>query len=327
MNPGNIYKSIFLEISSIAVIIFSKTFPSVLAFFILHGLASFLISQIIISLMPANYKKKYLFNLFFMTVLNTATLFLGYAASFYLATVLLRKQKMSAKYDICSIDSSQLMLFPSVKRELGEGSASLSGKKIPKEIKLKIMETFSKEITPESIKIIKNLLTDEDYEIRLYSFQALNSLKNEINLKINEALNELEKEKDNFKKAQINKKLALFYFDMFDLELSEESLSDFFIERSLYHLNLAEEFMGDGELLFIKAKIMNIKGEKLAAIDFFNKAVKYGIDEHMAYPLIAEIYFELKNYQKVREILSKDFSIKLDFHTKPIADIWEAHIA
>jgi len=100
MNTANIYKSILIEISAISLIIFSRTFPSVLAFFTIHGIASFLISQIMLSLMPANYRKKYILNLLFLTIFNTATLFLGYAASFYVVTVLLRKQKILQKYDI-----------------------------------------------------------------------------------------------------------------------------------------------------------------------------------------------------------------------------------
>jgi len=219
------------------------------------------------------------------------------------------------------------MLFPAIKRELGEGAASLSGGKIPKETKLKIMSIFSKEINSKSLKIIKNFLTDEDNEIRLYSFQALSNIKNEINSRINEAFNELENEKDNFKKAQLNKKLALFYFQMFDLEISEESLQKFFIEKSMHHLSLAEEFIDDGELLLIKAKIMDVRGEPLAAIDALEKALKYGIDGNIIYPFMAEICFKLKDYKKVREILSKDFSLKLDFNTKPMVDIWEKKIA
>lgn len=324
MNPINIYKSVFLEISAITVILLSRTFPTVFAFFFMHGLASFLISQIILALMPASYRKKYALNLFFMTFFNTATIFLGYIASFYLVTVLLRKQKSRPHYDIETLSYANILLFPRIKRQLGEGAAMLSGRNIPKETKLKIMAAFAKEVTPEAIRIIKNFMSDDDSEIRLYSFQTINRLKNDINIKINEALNSLEKESDGLKKVQINKKLALFYSHMFNLELSEESLRDFFMNKSMHYLTQAEEFMGDAELLFLRAQIMSIKGEQEVALEYFEKAVKYGLDGHTVYPLMAELYFNRGEYEKVRQILSKDFSMKMDFHTRPMAEIWEA---
>lgn len=327
MNPINLYKSIFLEISAITALLLSRTFPTVFAFFFMHGLASFLISQIILALMPAGYRKKYALNLFFMTLFNTATLFLGYAASFYLVTVLLRKQKARPHYDTETLSYANLLLFPKIKRQLGEGAAALTGRDIPKDTKLKIMAAFAREITPEAIRVIKNFMSDDDSEIRLYSFQTINRLKNDINVQIDDALNTLEKESDSFKKAQINKKLALFYSHMFNLELSEESLRNFFMNKSMHYLSQAEEFMGDAELLFLRAQIMSLQSDYDGALEYFEKSVKYGLDGHTVYPLMAEIYFSRGEYNKVREILSKDFSLKLDFHTRPLAEVWEYYHA
>ncbi len=327
MNPANIYKSVFLEISAISVLIMERNFSGVLIFFLLHGIASFLISQIILSLMPSPYRKKLSVNLFFMTLFNTATLFLGYAASFYMAVVMMRKQKLGEKYEISSVNASQLLFFPSVKRQLGEGAASVDPSNLPKETKLKIMAAFSGEIRPEAVRVIKSFLSDGDDEIRLYSFQTLNRMKSGINEKINSALLELEKEQDDYKKALLEKRLALYYSNMFNLEISEDSLMSFFMEKSLFHLSKAEAFMSDAELLFLRGQIMFAKKEYEKALDAFEKALRYGMDGHAVYPLIAEIYYMRKDYEKVRETLKKDISLKLDFHTMPIALIWEGPLA
>lgn len=323
MNPLNIYKSIFLEISALTIVLFERSLVSVIAFFLLHGLASFLISQIILTLMPSSYRKKYSLNLFFMTLFNTSTLFLGYAASFYLVLVMLRRQKNYEKYEIDSLNFSQLMLFPKIKRQLGEGAASVNPLSLPKETKLKIISAFSSEIKPEAVKVIKSFLSDEDNEIRLYSFQMLNKIKNDINSKINLALSELEKETVPFKKALLQKKLALYYSNMFNLEISEESLKNFFMEKSMSYLSQAESFMGDGDLLFLKGQILFAKQEYDNALETLAKSIKYGMDTQAVYPLMAEIYFIKGDYKMVRETLKKDFSLKLDFHTMPISVIWE----
>lgn len=327
MNPVNIYKSVFLEISALTLIILERNFLGVFAFFALHALASFLISQIIMAMMPSAYKKNFSINLFFLTIFNTATLFLGYAASFYFVTVMLRRQKLGEKYEIASLNPSQLIFFPSVKRQLGEGAAAVDPANLPKETKLKIMAAFSQEIKPEAVKIIKNFLSDSDDEIRLYSFQTLNRLKSEINSKIHSALLEFEEEKDPYKRALIEKRLALYYSNMFNLEISEEALLSFFMDKAMFHLSNAESFMSDGELLFLRGQILFARKDYDGALEAFQKAARYGMDEHAVYPLMAEIYYIKEDYEKVREILKKDFSLNLDFHTRPIALIWEGPLA
>lgn len=327
MNPNNIYKSILLEIFAMSALIIQRNFLGAILFFIFHSIASLLVSKMILTLMPSTYKKKLHVNLLFMTILNTATLSLGYVASFYVAVVMLRKQKFEERYEISSINTFNLNFLPLVKRQLGEAAASTDFSYLAKETKLKIMEAFSSQIKPQTFRIIKKFLSDSDDEIRIYSFQILSKIKNDINEKINATFYELEKENDNYKKAILEKRLAVYYFDIFNLEISDEALMSFFIDKSMFHLSNAEKFMLDGELLFLKGQILFSKNKYDDALEAFEKAVKYGIDGNVIYPIIAEIHYIRNDYAKVREILKKDISLKLDFHTMPIAVIWEGPIA
>ena len=324
MNPSNLYKSIFFEVAAITSIFLSRGFYTVFIFFVFHSFASFLISQIIISLMPKNYKKRTFYNLILFTVLNSVTLFAGYIASLYMVMVLLKKKKYEEKYEIKNINFLHLSsIFPQTRRIIGEAIANLDPSKISKEVKMNLLKVFDKEISPVSIRIIKRLLTDPDNEIRLYSFQALNKIKNEMSEKINTALSELQKHQEPYEKAKIHKKLALLYFDMFDLEISEESLKNFFIQKSLYHIEEAEKIIGDGELLFIRAKILKTQNDLQNALMYLQRALRYNYDEHIVLPLMAEIYYEMGEYNKIGEVLKRDFSLKIDPQTSPICEIWE----
>lgn len=323
MNLSNLYKSIALEILAITSILFTRNFYSVFVFFSLHFIASFLISQVLILLLPSNYKRNKFTNLIFFTIFNWITLFLGYLASLYLVIIFLKKIKFTPKYDIKTINYSLLLTFPKTQRLIGEGSANLDFSKASKEIKMNLLKTFNQEITTVSVRLIKNLLMDSDGEIRLYSFQTLNKIRNELSQKINDTITELKNLKENMEKANANKKLATYYFDMFEIEVSEESLKPFFMEKSLYHIKEAENILGDGELLFIKGKIYKAKGDYEQALDFFDLALKYNFDEHKVLPLIAEIYYEKQDYYKVKQIFKKDYSLKLDLNTSQIYEIWE----
>ncbi len=322
MNPTNLYKSFFLELAAVTSIIISQKYYAIFTFFIFHFMASFLISQIIVALLPKNYKKNLLANTFFFTILNTVTLFVGYIASFYFVTVLLRKIKTKIKYDINTINISQLSIFPETRRILGEGIANIDISKISKNIKLNILETLSKDISPINIRIIKNLLIDNDSEIRLYSFQTLNRIKNEISSQINLTLKELEKPQDNFEKAKIHKKLGLLYYEIFEIDIMEESLRSFFIEKSLFHIKEAEKIIGDGELLYIRGMIFKAKKEYEKALRLFDLSLRFRFDEHKVLPQIAEIYYEKKEYDKVKEIFKRDYTLKIDLNTYMYYQIW-----
>lgn len=326
MNPSTLYKSLFFEIAAIASIFLDTSFNTLLIFFSLHLIASFFISQVLVALMPKQYKKNFNFTLFFITLLNTATIFLGYFGSFYLCTVLLRRTKKTKNYQVEDINTFQLMFFPKIKRQLGEGAAKIGSiGKVPKDLKLKILETFLNDNSQEAVRVFKNFLSDEDREVRLYSFQAINRIKSEINRKIDLELDNLEKTDIPLEKAQSYKKLAFYYSYMFKMELNDEILMNFFIEKSLYFINLAKEIMSDEEILFLEAEIRFIRREFELAEDLLLKALKYGMDGHKVYPLLAEIYFEKKEFNKIKEILTKDFSLKLDYHTQPITELWESN--
>jgi len=326
MNLGNLYKSIFLEVSAITAIFLSRNFYTVFIFFILHSLASFLISQIIVTLIPKRYSGKNIQKLLFFTFLNTVIIFVGYLASLYFVVVLLRKHKDQIKYDISFIDPDQdLNIIPSIKRQLGEGLISLNFEKMPKEIKFKILKTFSNEINTFSIKIMKNLLMDNDSEIRLYSFETISRIKNDISKKINSEIEKLKISNSVIDKARINKTLASLYFDIFELEISEESLKNFYINKTFNHIQEAEKIIGDGEILFIKGKIFKYQKDYEKALDCFEMALKYRFDEHKVLPLIAEIYFEKGEYKKIKEVFKRDYSLKIDYTTSPFYEIWEGN--
>jgi tetratricopeptide (TPR) repeat protein len=321
---SNIYKSIFFELLAILFLLCRRDFNGVIIFFIFHSIASFIISTVLVRLISNKYNKNHLLNIYFITVLNTLSVLVGYVASFYICIILTRKQKSNINYKIETLNIYDMISFPEIRRQLGEGVINtLAENKISKDTKLKILDLFSMENNNIAIKIFKFFVADNDTEIRMYSFQSLNRLKNDINKKINMAMNELDKATTNYKKAECYKKLAFYYSYMFKMELSENELRDFFIDKTLYYIKLFKEIMSDGEIIFLEGEIYFIRKEFDTALELLNRSLKFGINTYMVYPVIAEIYFEKKEYQKIRETLNSDFSLKLNFSLYPIVNIWE----
>lgn len=325
MNLNSLYKSIFFELTAILSLLIKRNIYSAFLFFIFHGIASFLISTFIITITPKEYKKRIKLNLVLFTVFNTVTLFIGYIFSFYLVFILLKKLKHQPVYKINTM-LNLYNIFPQVKRQLGEGVGNIiiGNKKLSRNMKLKVINTLLNEINYSSIKIIKNFLSDEDSEIRLYSYQILNDIKNKINKNIVYNIKRIDEVIEN--KGTIYKTLTNLYYQIIVIGIFDDFIKDFFINKVIEYLNKTEEFFSDYELLLIRADILKIKKEYDKALFYYDKALKYGVDDVLVYPNVAEIYFELKEYDKVKEIMTKEPRLKFYFHINPVVQTWGGSI-
>lgn len=320
MNIKNqLYISVFLELSAIASITAGRDFGFVILFFILHFAASFIITHIIITTSSLKSKKKILIHIL-LTALNTATFIAGYIISVYLLRRYLKKFKEYVYLDLERINPNIIFDFPLTKRNIGEGAAYLYISSAPKNIKENIINKFSFENTNQGIEIINRLKNDPDYEIRLYAFQRINFLKKKIVESINNALSDFKKNEKDFYTI---KRLIFLYWDFYNLGLADEGLSGFYIEKILYYIGLSEKIAGDGEIIFIKANIMKIKKDYETSLELFEKSLHYGMNTHTVYPLMAEVYYIIGDFKRVREILISDPTLKLDFNTYAITETWE----
>lgn len=317
ITKSKIYFSILLETASLISIVTGKDYINVILFFILHFVASWIITGIIVHLSSVRINKKLIMIL--LTALNTVTLFVGYIISIYLLTVYARKIKNSQPYTIHTIDTNIIFNFPSIKRNFGEGAAYISPSN--KTMKENLISIFASENSNKSVNIIKRFGNDPEYEIRLYAFQKINLLKKNIIQSINDTLKEFEKNQNDF---SIIKKLVMLYWDLYNLKLTDEELADFYLQKIIYYIEKSQQLAGDGEICFIHGNIMKIKNDYNKAIYFLERSLHYGMDTHTVYPLLAEIYYEMGDFKKVREILLSDPTLKLDFSTYAITEIWEA---
>lgn len=315
-----IYISALLEFTALTTIIAGRNFKFVILFFALHFTASYIITSIIMTVSAVKSRRKLLIQIF-LTSLNTLTFIAGYIISLYFLRRYLKKFKEYYPLNLETIDKEIIFDFPTTKRNIGEGAAYLYTLSVPKGIKENILNKFSIENTQKSVEIINRLKSDPDYEIRLYAFQKVNILKKEIAKAINITLSDFEKNEKDFNTI---KKLILLYWDFYNLGLADDGLSEFYIEKIMHYIDLSEQIACDAEIFFIKANIMKIKKDYQNAIKFLEKSLNYGMNTHIVYPLMAEIYYSIGNFQKVREILTSDPTLKLNFDTYPITEMWEA---
>lgn len=313
-----IYTSIACEIVSLTSIIAGRSFICVLLFFFFHTLASFLISTILITLIPQRYKYNKSLAIMFFTLINSITFLVGYAVSFYFVIFLLKKIKNEVYYKTETISLPSLINYPIVKRTLREG-ALIEIDNPTNMLKSRIINKLANELSKVSINLLKKYTNDPDYEIRMFSFQKLSNIKNLIISEIKELIEYLEKNPNDFFSL---KKIAILYWEMYNLGIGDESLKSFYIDQAQRYIEMAQAIAGDGELLLIKGIIFMEMKEYDEAIKLLEKSLNYGANPHEVLPIIAEIYYMKGEYNKVKETLSRDPTLKYDITTANFTEIW-----
>ncbi|MCX7641641.1 MAG: hypothetical protein N2Z20_03300 [Elusimicrobiales bacterium] len=314
-----IYTSILLELASISSILIGKNFIYVILFFLFHIIASLLISTILIQLIPKRYTYSKIFTLSFFTLINSITFFIGYLISFYFVFVILRKIKIRQNYKLNILSLPSTLDYPKTKRNLGEGAYSEIDSSNTSIIKSRVIDKLSTENSKMSISLLKKYINDPDYEIRMFAFQKISTIKNTIISQIKELIEYFKKNPNDFYTL---KRIAILYWEIYNLGIGDDALKNFYISQINFYISKAQAIAGDGELLFIQANLMKELKDYDEALKLLEKSLLYGANPHDVLPIMAEIYYYKNDYEKVREILSKESSLKYDINTSNLTDLW-----
>ena len=152
--------------------------------------------------------------------------------------------------------------------------------------------------------INRALLSDNVDEIRLYAFNALNRQQSQITHAIKQYLEVKNHAKNELELAEINKSLALLYWEYHSINLNPGQISDSMLHKALLYVNEAIPVLStDSSLWLLLAKIYHAQGE----IDQYRQALETA--SHMpnapaeVYLNLAALSFEEKNYEQVRNYL------------------------
>lgn len=303
----------------------------------------------------------------FTITLNIALPFIG-----YFVTVWLFWYMLNIKYDKRVLDTNILNLdefkssFLKVERTFGEGSMInlIRNAYIPKSKKIRALSMLATNTSPLSLSIVKQTLTSDDDEIRMFGYAILNKTEKALNEKINSNLDIIRLEsikgqnKDHKKIALAAKELAFLYWEMIYTEVSHESLKTNFLNSSILYLIMAkdyylsnichtieiinnlkkddpqlkiernkleETYLTCSNLFTLMGKVYSKKQKYDKAKESFTMAEELLFEKSTAIlPYLAEVYFITKKYSITKSILNHSKELKLNPKLYPIIKQWEA---
>ena len=299
---------------------------NILLFFILHGIASFLLSIVVWTLIPNKYKKPFLSTFAGIYLVLFMTPVLNYLALFVFV-VILRKQK-----DLPLIPGETIPIFELVdekimlqKRRFGESSVRefVLNKEVPKNLRLNAFLLLTEIKTPSSISLLKIGLIDPDDEIRLLSFSVIEKLEKQINERIHKNLEKLKGEIDKKERGEICKNLAFLYWENVYLGIADKEIVEFYITEAEKYAKKAIKILGDNPYLILLLGKISLRRNRLDdAYTFLSYVLNENIPEFKVAPYLAELFYKNKEFDKVKEIINKYKYITYDPTFYPVALFW-----
>jgi len=207
----------------------------------------------------------------------------------------------------------------------GEGAflRFLRERNAPPDVKLKVLAILEKHKTPKDIMLLKEALSSEIDEARLFAFNVLTGLEESISSRIEESLEELKKEKDEKKRALIKKDIAFSYWEMIYFGITEEEIKSFIISEIERYTNEANQVLKeDPECLSLLSRIKLKKGECEEAERLMKRAIELGFMKEKVVPYLAEVYYMKGEACKVKELFNNFYHLRLDPTLNPIVELW-----
>ncbi|MEJ5172890.1 MAG: hypothetical protein WHT47_04185 [Hydrogenothermaceae bacterium] len=214
-------------------------------------------------------------------------------------------------------------------RKFGEGALISIGKSenIPKELKERAILSISEIKNPVGMAIIKENLSSNFDEVRLYAFSVISKVEKEFNKKIHLIREKLKDENlKNEEKTSLYYELASVYYDLVYFNIVDEEFKNFMIEESFYYAKKSLDIQETPEAILLTARIYMRKEMLEKAYEEFIKVFKFKDVSPLKYvPYLAEIYYKFGFYKEV-ENLFRSFP-ELAVITNPNLDfvvkLWE----
>ena len=299
----------------------------------------------------------------FVIMLNITMPLIGYIVSIWLFWYM-----VNIKYNKKVLDTNILNLdefkssFLKVERIFGEGSMInlIENEYVPKSKKIRALSIMA--ANGSSLSIVKQTLTSNDDEIRMFGYTILNKAEKALNEKINLNLDiirleSIKEKKDREKIALAEKELAFLYWEMVYTEVSHESLEMHFLNSSISYLIMAKEYYLStisgmteninklkkdnlqleieknklkknysicSSLFTLMGKVYSKKQEYNKAQESFTMANELLFEKsNTLLPYLAEVYFITKKYSITKSILNHAKELKLNPKLYPVVKQWE----
>ncbi|HHD75211.1 MAG TPA: hypothetical protein ENK82_07920 [Campylobacterales bacterium] len=296
---------------------------SILLFVTIEILFWILLSFLLIQFLPKKYQGYKVEIFIFFTILNIGLLFIG-----VLLTIIMMLFGLSwATHRLSRPDyetvyfQEQVAEFPMVYSEFQEGLLMMEGEQqhtLSSDEKIKSLRILYETNSQNNIGKIKQYLSDNSDETRLYAFALVASFEKKLNESIKAIQKEIEATSDPKLLEKLYFKLAQAYWQFIFHGVADAQLGRFYTEKIA---TILEETPHNPSSYVLLGKIHLFNNELEKAEMAFFKAIDLGIPKKALYTFLAEIKYEQKKYDEISKYIVED-EFNIDLRLKPLMAMW-----
>lgn len=208
----------------------------------------------------------------------------------------------------------------------GAGSirSRLTNTELPPDVRLKALLAAQAIPGNLSTRLLHEVLSDPSDDLRLTAYGMLDKGEKHINQRIQKAMAELERAQTDEQRGLILKQLASHYWELVYQGYAQQGeLFEYALKSAYqYALDALVYRDKDGELWVLTGRIALARHEPKAATFAFNLANQLDVPPGRVEPYLAELAFQRRDFQAVRERVRRFGKQETNFSTQPILAFW-----
>ena len=162
---------------------------------------------------------------------------------------------------------------------------------------------ISGRVTPFTNILMRELLPDEQDEIRLLAFSLLSEQENHLGEEISNSLKLISATSNKTLQARLQKNIGLLYWEIIYRQLLPGDLQNFILQEALQYTQQALQVLPqDAALQILLGKIYYRLGDVKASTAAFNHALELDASAAHVIPYLAEINYGKSDYMKLKRL-------------------------
>lgn len=299
---------------------------TLIMFFIVCGIVSFVIAFLFYFLMPQSLKQNKWLYVWLITFSGT---FMPIVGAVFSCLTLYLTQVFGKKISDIPIKKVQPPSFSLEEdfniQTFGEGSARtrMKQKNLSNEARTQSLVVLGRLNNSEANKVIQESMNDNDDQIRLLAFSLLDNKERKIYEKIDQLEETLKETLDINAVADIESQLAFSYWEIIYLNLASGELYEIALKKAMRYAQSAVKVSKKQiNLLVLLGRIYMALEKYDEALNIFTRLQEADEPFNTYAPYLAELYFHNRLFQTVKETLQGKLTLKYIPKVAPIVDYW-----
>jgi tetratricopeptide (TPR) repeat protein len=319
---------------SVPAMLHSHADAALVSYLCTHAVASVLVSLFALPLLTGEQARPRSAVLALLAAFSYAIPVLGFVGVMAWVLVLRFYRAPSSQSEFESLQLPEFDLHQRMQGSFRQAGlrSFLSNSEVPMNSRMRAMVALQHVSGRVSSPLLRNVLNDPSEDLRLLAYGMLDTLEQRISRNIDQTLKMLRQAQADEGMQPLGPQgllaaqgLSDLYWELVYQDLAQGDLRTHAIQESLRYCELVLQQQPDNVQLNLRhGRLLHALGRLDEAAAAYYKAQSLGLPVTSILPYVAELCFELRDFEQVRDVMSQMDQWSVLPRLRPIIDYWSA---